>query len=97
MNLQDKLKDIENTIKPTLFTMTKADMDYVVNTLGINELDTYEELTNLRNSVVKHYQILLEEVRSNDYFGRTTTEYVTLISSITHCVDLRIAELGFME
>ena len=60
MNLQDKLKDIENTIKPTLFTMTKADMDYVVNTLGINELDTYEELTNLRNSVVKHYQILLK-------------------------------------
>ena len=97
MNLQDKLKDIENTIKPTLFTMTKADMDYVVNALGINELDTYEELTNLRNSVVKHYQILLEEVRSNDYFGRTTTVYVTLISSITHCVDLRIAELGFME
>ena len=97
MNLQDKLKDIENTIKPTLFTMTKADMDYVVNALGINELDTYEELTNLRNSVVKHYRILIEEVRSNDYFGRTTTAYVTLISSITHCVDLRIAELGFME
>lgn len=93
--LESKLDVIERTIKPTQFTISNSDINFVVNTLGINELDTLEDLTSLRNAIVLHYQKLIEECDRGVY-GSGWQRYFIFLTAITHCVDVRLADLGLM-
>ena len=93
--LESKLEVIERTIKPTQFTISNGDVNFVINTLEINNLNTLEDLTNLRNAVVLHYQKLIEECDRGTYGGRWQ-RYFIFLTAITHCIDVRLADLGLM-
>ena len=92
--LDEKLKVIENTITPTTFMISKKDMDFVNSTLAINKLYAAEDLTKLRNAIVLHYQKVIESYDKGAYDD--WQKYVTLTSAITHCIDMRLADLGLM-
>lgn len=93
--LESKLEVIERTIKPTQFTISNGDINFVVNTLGINELNTLEGLTSLRNAIVLHYQKIIEKCDRGAY-GSGWQRYFIFLTAITHCVDVRLADLGLM-
>lgn len=93
--LESKLGVIERTIKPTQFTISKSDVNFVIKTLEINDLITLEDLTNLRNAIVLHYQKLIEECDRGAY-GSGWERYFIFLTAITHCVDVRLADLGLM-
>ena len=93
--LESKLEVIERTIKPTQFTISNGDVNFVTNTLEINSLNTLEDLTSLRNAIVLHYQKLIEECDRGTY-GSGWQKYFIFLTAITHCVDVRLADLGLM-
>lgn len=94
--LERKLEVIEQTIKPTQFTISNDDVNFVVDTLEINILDTLEDLTNLRNAIVVRYQKIISDIRNLGGRYEDYDKYITLTSSITHCIDLRLSDLGLM-
>lgn len=101
--LKEKLETIEKTIKPTMFYITHMlyithkDMDFMSETLELNKLTNFEDLTNLRNTIVKHYQERITHEKENDYFGVKMQHYTKMTTSITHCIDIRISHLRLME
>lgn len=95
--LKEQLETIEKTIKPTMFYITNKDIDFVSNTLELNNLTSLKVLTNLRNAIVKYYQERITHEKENDYFGVKMQHYTKMTTSITHCIDIRISHLGLME
>ena len=99
-SLENQIELIDKTIKPTTFTISEEDCTFVEQTLKLKEMATEEELIALRNSVVKYYQNKITEAKNSPYTHyhyKQVTKFVTFTSAITHCIDLRLAELGFIE
>ena len=93
--LEDKLEVIERTIKPTQFTISNGDVNFVMDMLEINNLNTLEDLTSLRNAIVLHYQKVIEKYDRGAY-DSNWQKYFIFLTAITHCVDVRLADLGLM-
>lgn len=55
MNLQDKLKDIENTINPRATTVSQEEINYVIELLEIDKTNNIEELTKMRNGLFDYF------------------------------------------
>jgi len=99
-SLENQIELIDKTIKPSTFTISKEDWAFVEETLKLNELTTKEELFNIRNSVVKYYRDKITEAKNSPYghyHYEQVTKFIAFTSAITHCIDVRLVELGFME
>ncbi len=92
MNLKDKLRLIATNTNVTLFRMGQKDLEYITQVLELNGKSA-SELRNLRDEVVKHFQERIE-LTSLGTANMSYETFMTQLCPITHCIDMKLAEMG---